>query len=135
MNKNPQETSASIYSRLLAGEDEEAIAKSFLDALNAAKTRYAEFQKLEEERAAKAAEEKIEAAERQKEQDTKVAEMNKLLHDIVEYTDRYYPSLLEGEEITEKSLALTAGAIVDMLDRAVEPKPKWVIDPFSLFWL
>ena len=84
----------SIYSRLLEGESEEAIAQAFLDALNEAKDRY----KAAEE--AKAAEAR-EKAEREK---SKREDMKGLIVDFLYFIAHYYPAF--GIEAAD----------VDMLD-------------------
>lgn len=84
----------SIYSRLLDGESEEAIAQAFLDALNTAKDRY----KAAEE--AKAAEAR-EKAEREK---AKREDMKGLIVDFLYFIAHYYPAF--GIEAAD----------VDMLD-------------------
>ena len=83
----------SIYSRLLDGESEEAIAQAFLDALNEAKDRYA----AEEAKAAEAREK----AEREK---SKREDMKGLIVDFLYFIAHYYPAF--GIE----------SADVDMLD-------------------
>ena len=83
----------SIYSRLLDGESEEAIAQAFLDALNEAKDRYA----AEKAKAAEAREKKVQ--EKAKRED-----MKGLIVDFLYFIAHYYPAF--GVE----------SADVDMLD-------------------
>ena len=87
----------SIYSRLLDGESEEAIAQAFLDALNEAKDRYAAEKAAEEAKAAEAREK----AEREK---AKREDMKGLIVDFLYFIAHYYPAF--GIEAAD----------VDMLD-------------------
>ena len=87
----------SIYSRLLDGESEEAIAQAFLDALNEAKDRYAAEKAAEEAKAAEAREK----AEREK---SKREDMKGLIVDFLYFIAHYYPAF--GVEAAD----------VDMLD-------------------
>ena len=87
----------SIYSRLLDGESEEAIAQAFLDALNEAKDRYAAEKAAEEAKAAEAREK----AEREK---SKREDMKGLIVDFLYFIAHYYPAF--GIEAAD----------VDMLD-------------------
>jgi molecular chaperone GrpE (heat shock protein) len=92
----------SIYSRLLAGESEEAIAQAFLDALNDAKDRYAAEKAAEEAKAAEAREKaEREKAEREK---AKREDMKGLIVDFLYFIAHYYPAF--GIEAAD----------VDMLD-------------------
>lgn len=75
----------SIYSRLLDGESEEAIAQAFLDALNEAKDRYAAEKAAEEAKAAEAREK----AEREK---SKREDMKGLMVDFLYFIVHYYPA-------------------------------------------
>lgn len=75
----------SIYSRLLDGESEEAIAQAFLDALNEAKDRYAAEKAAEEAKAAEAREK----AEREK---SKREDMKGLIVDFLYFIAHYYPA-------------------------------------------
>jgi hypothetical protein len=87
----------SIYSRLLAGESEEAIAQAFLDALNDAKDRYKAEKAAEEAKAA-------EAREKAGREKSKREDMKGLIVDFLYFIAHYYPAF--GIE----------SADVDMLD-------------------
>ena len=100
----------SIYSRLLAGESEEAIAQAFLDALNEAKDRY----KAAEE--AKAAEAR-EKAEREK---SKREDMKGLIVDFLYFIAHYCPAF--GIEAADVDMLDddTLNALADFLILAIE---------------
>lgn len=103
----------SIYSRLLAGESEEAIAQAFLDALNDAKDRYAAEKAAEEAKAAEAREK----AEREK---SKRADMRGLIVDFLYFIAHYYPAF--GIEAADVDMLDddTLNALADFLTLAID---------------
>lgn len=93
-----------IYSRLLAGESAEDIAKAFTDELNAAQARMAE------EAARKAEEEARIAAEKAAHAEAKREAAADILSDMLHFCAIYYPSLgltLEDKVSDEELYALT----------------------------
>ena len=76
----------SIYSRLLDGESEEAIAQAFLDALNEAKDRYAA------EKAAEEAQKAAEARAKAEHEKSKKRDMKGLILDFLYFIAHYYPA-------------------------------------------
>lgn len=103
----------SIYSRLLDGESEEAIAQAFLDALNTAKDRYAAEKAAEEAKAAEAREK----AEREK---AKREDMKGLIVDFLYFIAHYYPAF--GIEAADVDMLDddTLNALADFLILAIE---------------
>ena len=97
----------SIYSRLLAGENAEDLAKAFTDELNAAQARIAEEEaarKTKEEEEARAAAEKAAHAKAKREAAADI------LADILAFCATYYPSLgltMEDKVSDEELYALT----------------------------
>ena len=113
MNKNPQEASTSIYSRLLAGESIEDIAEKFADELNAAQERYEEEierRRLEEEAAAKAREAEVAA------QDAKVADLTHLLLEAMKFCRAHYPELVNDEIREDDDMESLARLLIALLD-------------------
>ena len=103
----------SIYSRLLDGESEEAIAQAFLDALNEAKDRYAAEKAAEEAKAAEAREK----AEREK---SKREDMKGLIVDFLYFIAHYYPAF--GIEAADVDMLDddTLNALADFLTLAID---------------
>ena len=94
----------SIYSRLLAGENAEDLAKAFTDELNAAQARIAE------EAARKAEEEARAAAEKAANAKAKREAAADILSDALAFCATYYPSLgltMEDQVSDEELYALT----------------------------
>ena len=94
----------SIYSRLLAGENAEDLAKAFTDELNAAQARIAE------EAARKAEEEARAAAEKAANAKAKREAAADILADALAFCATYYPSLgltMEDQVSDEELYALT----------------------------
>lgn len=132
MNKNPQEASASIYSRLLAGESIEDIAEEFADELNAAQERYEEEierRRLEEEAAAKAREAEVIA------QDAKVADLTHLLLEAMKFCRTHYPDLMNDEIEEDDDMETLARLFVALLDTS-STKIDWGFTTYpALKWL
>ena len=132
MNKNPQEASASIYSRLLAGESIEDIAEEFADELNAAQERYVEEierRRLEEEAAAKAREAEVIA------QDAKVADLTHLLLEAMKFCRTHYPDLVNDEIKEDDDMETLARLFVALLDTS-STKIDWGFTTYpALKWL
>lgn len=141
MNKNPQEVSTSIYSRLLAGESIEDIAEEFADELNAAQERYEEEmarraeeeerKRLEEEAAAKAREAEVAA------QDAKVADLIHLLLEAMKFCRAHYPELVNDEIEEDDDMETLARFLIALLDSsstkvdwgfAAYPALKWLLN-------
>ena len=134
MNKNPQEVSTSIYSRLLAGESIEDIAEKFADELNAAQERYEEEierRRLEEEAAAKAREAEVAA------QDAKVADLTHLLLEAMKFCRAHYPELVNDEIREDDDIETLARFLIALLDSsstkvdwgfAAYPALKWLLN-------
>ena len=134
MNKNPQEASTSIYSRLLAGESIEDIAEKFADELNAAQERYVEEierRRLEEEAAAKAREAEMAA------QDAKVADLTHLLLEAMKFCRAHYPELVNDEIEEDDDMETLARFLIALLDSsstkvdwgfAAYPALKWLLN-------
>ena len=94
----------SIYSRLLAGENAEDLAKAFTDELNAAQARIAEEAARKAEEEAKAAAEKAAHAKAKREAAADI------LADMLAFCALYYPSLgltLDDKVSDEELYALT----------------------------
>lgn len=132
MNKNPQEASASIYSRLLAGESIEDIAEEFADELNAAQERYEEEierRRLEEEAAAKAREAEMAA------QDAKVADLTHLLLEAMKFCRTHYPDLVNDEIEEDDDMETLARFLIALLDSS-STKIDWGFAAYpALKWL
>lgn len=96
-----------IYSRLLAGEEADAIAREFTDELNAAQARVAE------EAARKAEEETRVAAEKAKRE--AAAE---ILDDILVFCALYYPSfgLTLDDKVSDEELYALTDLVLLLLD-------------------
>lgn len=115
MDQNPQEASASIYSRLLAGESADDIAKEFTDALNTAVEQYeeAERKRIEEETAkAKAAREAKAAA--------KKSAMVDLVTDFLYFIGENYPSfgftVEDVDAMDDEAIHALADLFINILD-------------------
>ena len=132
MNKNPKEASASIYSRLLAGESIEDIAEEFADELNAAQERYEEEierRRREEEAAAKAREAEVIA------QDAKVADLTHLLLEAMKFCRTHYPELVNDEIKEDDDMETLARLFVTLLDTS-STKIDWGFTTYpALKWL
>ena len=120
MNKNPQEASASIYSRLLAGENEEDIVNAFCDEVNAAKARISAEQA---ERAAKEAAAAAARAQVELEQAAKLNDLTALLLDALKYLRTHYPDLVDkaiDDDYNIEDLARLFVALLDSSSTRVE---------------
>ena len=114
MNLNPQEASASIYARLLAGESMEDIMNDITAQANEAQARYEEFQRLEAERvAAEMAAKQAEIA-RQERETAKRERMIDIINEILYYIAEYYPALGYTVEDIDKVDDATIYALADL---------------------
>ena len=129
----------SIYSRLLAGENEEDIVNAFCDEVNAAKAR------IEKEAEEAAARERIELeqaaaavaarAKAELEQAAKVNDLSALLLDALKYLRTHYPDLVDkaiDDDYNIEDLARLFVALLDSSSTRVEwgfrafPNWKWL---------
>ena len=145
-----------IYSRLLAGENSEAIAQEFTDALNAAQVKMAEEAARKAEEEAKAALEKAVAEEKKKMKREVLAE---LIAEAFVFISEYYPTLgitpEEVNELDDETLYALADLFIMVLDiqslnpakrtfklngtdlfnqPTVAPKKTAIDDPFAAFF-
>ena len=129
----------SLYSRLLAGETADDIAKAFADELNAAQRAYEEEQARQlalaaEEEARKAAEE----AARETEAaaiEARVNDLTTLLLDALKYLRTHYPDVVDEEIRDNDDVEVLARLFVMLLDSsstkvdwgfAALPNLKWL---------
>ena len=145
-----------IYSRLLAGESADDIAKEFTDALNAAQTQFEEEEKARKQREEEAAKAK---AAREVKAAAKKSAMVDLVTDFLYFIGEYYPSLgftvedvdaMDDEAIhaladlfinimdmqaimpSKRTFKLNG---VDLFNKAVAEQKKTVVeDPFAAFF-
>lgn len=135
MNQNPQEASASIYSRLLAGESIEDIAEKFADELNAAQERYVEemARRAEEEEERKRLEKAREAE--MAAQDEKVADLTHLLLETMKFCRTHYPELVNDEIEEDDNMETLARLLIALLDSS-STKIDWGFAAYpALKWL
>ena len=119
-----------IYSRLLAGESAEDIAKAFADELNAAQARMAE----EALRKAKEEEEARIAAEKATKEKAKREAAADILADMLHFCATYYPSLgltLEDKVSDEELYALTDLVLMVFELEAMKPANRKTSIKFS----
>ena len=105
-----------IYSRLLAGENAEDLAKAFTDELNAAQARIAE------EAARKAEEEARVAAEKAAHTKAKREAAADILADILAFCATYYPSfgLTLNDKVSDDELYSLVDLILMLMDLEVK---------------
>ena len=117
-----------IYSRLLAGESAEDIAKAFADELNAAQARMAE------DALRKAEEEARIAAEKATKEKAKREAAAEILADMLHFCATYYPSLgltLEDKVSDEELYALTDLVLMVFELEAMKPANRKTSIKFS----
>ena len=113
-----------IYSRLLAGENVDDIAKEITDMLNAAQAKFAE------EAARKAEEEAKAAAEKEAKEAHNRAKMDAaadLISDALTFCATYYPSLglTLDDNVSDEEIKVLASMIIMLLDlEAMKPAKK-----------
>lgn len=124
MDQNPQEASASIYSRLLAGESADDIAKEFTDTLNAAVEQYEETERkrLEEEVAKAKAAREIKAA-------AKKSAMIELVNGFLYFIGEHYPTLgftvEDVDAMDDEAIYALADLFINILDmQAIMPSKR-----------
>ena len=118
----------SIYSRLLAGENAEDLAKAFTDELNAAQARIAE------EAARKAEEEARAAAEKAAHAKAKREAAADILADILAFCALYYPSLglTLDDKVSDEELYALADIVLMVFDlEAMKPANRKASIKFS----
>lgn len=129
-----------IYSRLLAGESADDIAKEFADALNAAQTQFEEEEKARKQREEEAAKAK---AAREVKAAAKKSAMVDLVTDFLYFIGEYYPSLgftVEDVDAMDMQAIMPSKRTfklngVDLFNKAVTEQKKTAIeDPFAAFF-
>ena len=118
----------SIYSRLLAGENAEDLAKAFTDELNAAQARIAE------EAARKAEEEARAAAEKAANAKAKREAAADILADIFAFCATYYPSLglTQDDQVSDEELYALTDLVLMLFDlEAMKPAKRKLDVKFS----
>lgn len=117
MDQNPQEASASIYSRLLAGESADDIAKEFTDALNAAQAQFEEEEKARKQREEEAAKAK---AAREAKAAAKKSDMVALVRAFLYFIGKHYPSfgftVEDVDAMDDEAIHALADLFINILD-------------------
>lgn len=106
------ENNDTLYSRLLAGESADDIAKEFTDMLNAAQTKFAEEAARKAEEEAKAA---LEKAERESKKAAKREALMQILADTIVFIAKFYPSFGITMDMVDELDDETLGSLADLL--------------------
>ena len=106
------ENNDTLYSRPLAGESADDIAKEFTDMLNAAQTKLAEEAARKAEEEAKAA---LAKAERESKQAAKREKLKQILADTIVFIAEYYPALGITMDMVYELDDETLNVLVDLL--------------------
>ena len=104
-----------ILAALQNGEDPQAIANAFADALNAAVKEKAEADK--------------KAAEATKAAERKVACMEKMLNELIDFLEEFYPEIYDPELRNHIPAAIVVKAMDEARDEVVKVMP--VLDDFQ----
>ena len=122
-----------IYSRLLAGETADDIAKEFTDALNTAVEQFEEEERARKQREEEAARAK---AARESKAAAKKSAMVDLVDRILHFVDEYYPTLgFTVEDVDDEAIYTLADLFIGILDMqaAMPSKRTFKVNGVDLF--